>query len=172
MITIGVISDTHGYLDPRAYAALADCDAIIHAGDICDPAIIRELETLAPVHAVRGNNDADEYGASVSFWAKPVIGEVKFLVSHYPEEVDLSGYGLRHLDAGETLPAVCIHGHTHTPRLESDAFALPAQLVMNPGSATRPRRGNPPSIGRIFIEDGRVAGAQVEGLDGEILLSC
>ncbi|MFR5827936.1 MAG: metallophosphoesterase family protein [Adlercreutzia equolifaciens] len=57
MLRIGIISDTHGTLDPRAYAALADCEHIIHAGDIGGVAILRELETLAPVTAVLGNND-------------------------------------------------------------------------------------------------------------------
>ena len=61
MTTIGVISDTHGSLHQRAYEALADCDYIIHAGDICNPGIIRELETLAPVYAVLGINDYNEY---------------------------------------------------------------------------------------------------------------
>ena len=59
MLRIGIISDTHGTLDPRAYAALADCEHIIHAGDIGGVAILRELETLAPVTAVLGNNDFD-----------------------------------------------------------------------------------------------------------------
>ena len=73
MATIGIISDTHGRLDHRAYAALADVDHIIHAGDIGDPAILRELETLAPVTAVLGNNDFPEYGDSVGRFARPVL---------------------------------------------------------------------------------------------------
>ena len=73
-LRIGIISDTHGSLDPRAYTALADCDHIIHAGDICGPAILRELEALAPVTAVLGNNDFDEYGSEVGHFAHPVLG--------------------------------------------------------------------------------------------------
>ena len=86
-LRIGIISDTHGSLDPRAYAALADCDHIIHAGDICGPAILREMETLAPVTAVLGNNDYDEYGSEVGHFAHPVLGGVRFLVGPKPGDV-------------------------------------------------------------------------------------
>ena len=92
-LRIGIISDTHGSLDPRAYAALADCDHIIHAGDICGPAILRELETLAPVTAVLGNNDFDEYGSEVGHFAHPVLGGVRFLVGHKPGDVRVSFAG-------------------------------------------------------------------------------
>lgn len=78
MLRIGIISDTHGTLDPRAYAALADCEHIIHAGDIGGVAILRELETLAPVTAVLGNNDFDEYGSAVGHFAHPVLDGVRF----------------------------------------------------------------------------------------------
>ena len=77
MTRIGVISDTHGRLADAAYAALADSDYIIHAGDIGGPAIIRELETLAPVYAVLGNNDFSEYG-DVGQIARPCIDGVRF----------------------------------------------------------------------------------------------
>ena len=50
MTLIGVLSDTHGRLDADAFAALAECDRIIHAGDIGGPHILRELEALACWH--------------------------------------------------------------------------------------------------------------------------
>ena len=84
---IGIISDTHGSLDPRAYAALADCDHIIHAGDIGGPSVLCELETLAPVTAVLGNNDFDEYGSAAGHFAHPVLEGVRFLVGHKPGDV-------------------------------------------------------------------------------------
>ena len=103
-LRIGIISDTHGSLDPRAYAALADCDHIIHAGDICGPAILRELETLAPVTAVLGNNDFDEYGSEVGHFAHPVLGGVRFLVGHKPGDVRVSFAGSAALAPGDPLP--------------------------------------------------------------------
>ncbi|HKE00833.1 MAG TPA: metallophosphoesterase family protein, partial [Planctomycetota bacterium] len=54
---VGVISDTHGLLRPEALVALRGCARILHAGDVGDPAVLRELRTIARVTAVRGNND-------------------------------------------------------------------------------------------------------------------
>ena len=54
---IGVISDTHNLLRPEAVEAFKNVDLIVHAGDICKPGIIEELKKIAPVVAIRGNND-------------------------------------------------------------------------------------------------------------------
>nr|HMN79447.1 metallophosphoesterase family protein [Burkholderiaceae bacterium] len=54
---VGLISDTHNLLRPQALRALTGCDHLIHAGDICDPAVLERLRELAPLTAVRGNND-------------------------------------------------------------------------------------------------------------------
>ena len=62
---IGVISDTHGLLRPEAVAALRGVDHIIHAGDICDPAVLASLATLAPTTAVRGNNDRGPWAEAI-----------------------------------------------------------------------------------------------------------
>ena len=167
---IGIISDTHGHLDPRAYDALADCDEIIHAGDIGGPAIVRELETIAPVTAVFGNNDFDEYGARVKRFANIAIDGVRFLVAHYPQDVRIGFSGSRALAPGDPLPDVCIHGHTHVPRLESGAEARPASIVLCPGSAYRPRGGYSRCIAKMTVEHGRILSAHIETLDGGILL--
>src|SRR5512141_2564503 len=59
MIRIGLISDTHGLLRPEALAFLHGADRVIHAGDIGSAAILEALNAIAPVTAVRGNNDVD-----------------------------------------------------------------------------------------------------------------
>ena len=166
---VGVISDTHGVLDPRAFAALADCDVIIHAGDICGPEILEELRILAPVIAVLGNCDYPEYGDEVRAWARPIIDGVSFLVAHKPEDVRLRGLGAFALAPGEAYPQVCIHGHTHVPKVLRGGYASPAELVLCPGSATRPLGGSTRSIGRIVVENGRVVSAQVEDLSGAVI---
>ncbi len=171
MTLVGVISDTHGRLDMQAYAALADCDHIIHAGDIGGPDILRELETLAPVTAVLGNNDYDEYGESVGRYAHSVIDGVKFLVAHYPRDVRISAFGTGSLAPGDPIPDVCIHGHTHVMKLEYGKEARPAQFVLCPGSAMRPRNGNPRSIAKIDIADGIVKSIRIESLTGQLLMS-
>ena len=170
MTTIGVISDTHGSLHQRAYEALADCDYIIHAGDICNPGIIRELETLAPVYAVLGNNDYNEYGPPVGRYSKPVIEGVRFLVAHYPNDVRITPLGGKALEAGEPIPNICIHGHTHIPRLEYGADARPVDFILNPGSATLPRGGFQRTIAKIEIINTRVRSIRIETLSGELVM--
>ena len=171
MALIGVISDTHGRLDQAAYNALADCGHIIHAGDIGNPAIIRELETLAPVTAVLGNNDFQEYGPSVKRHARVTIEGVRFLVAHFPHDVDLTGFGSKLNTAGDFVPDVCIHGHTHLPRLEYGRSVRPASYVLNPGSASLPRARNPRSIAKINIVNTQIRGIWIESLEGELLMS-
>jgi len=136
---IGIISDTHGSLSPAAYAALADCDHIIHAGDIGGPAILRELETLAPVTAVLGNNDFAEYGSAVDHFARPVIGGVKFLVGHKPSDVRVNrGGASRGLGPGDPIPDVIVHGHTHVPVCKETKD----YVYINPGSVSIPKEGS------------------------------
>lgn len=170
MTLIGVLSDTHGRLDPRAYVALVECDRIIHAGDICGPSILRELQTIGPVDAVLGNNDIPgDYPSDVRRFAKPVIDGVRFLVAHYPNDVRISFAGSSAVAPGDPIPHVCIHGHTHIPRLEWGRAAYPARYVLNPGSVTRPRGGFPASVGKITVEEGCVLSIAIESLDGEVL---
>lgn len=168
---VGVLSDTHGHLPDAACAALQYCQHIIHAGDICDPGILRELEVIAPLTAVLGNNDFDEYGTNVQRFAKPDIAGVKFLVAHYPSDVRISFYGSRALMPGDPIPAVCIHGHTHVCDLRWGRDAYPAQLLMCPGSTSRPRGGFPRSVGFLELECGKVISARVESLHGDVLLT-
>ncbi len=154
---VGVLSDTHGVLPQAAYNELADCDHIIHAGDICGPHILTELRTLAPVTAVLGNNDFDEYGSDVQIFATPVIGGVRFLVTHYPNQLRSALLGrTKVLQPGDPIPDVAIHGHTHVPELLTGADAAPAGRILCPGSTTHPRGGSKRSIAKILIEDGVV----------------
>ena len=170
MSTVGLISDTHGRLSLKAYEALADCDFIIHAGDICNPQIIRDLKTLAPVFAVLGNNDYDEYGQDIGRFCRPVIDGVKFLVAHYPRDVRISAFGSSAVPPGSPIPDVCVHGHTHVPRLEWGKEARPASYIVNPGSATLPRGGFQRSVGKIEIENAAIRSIRIESLSGEIIM--
>lgn len=168
---IGLISDTHGHLSDQAYAAMADVDAIIHAGDIGGPQVLRALEALAPVTAVLGNNDFDEYGPSVGRYAHPVIDGVRFLVAHKPNDVLISFNGCPGLAAGDSIPQVRMHGHTHVPKLVADREARPAELLINPGAVFRPRSDMGRTVGKMLVEDGRILGARIETLGGSPLVS-
>lgn len=150
---IGVLSDTHGRLSAAAYAELADCDYILHAGDICSPDILEELRGLAPVTAVLGNNDYAEYGASVRRFATFCLEGVHFIMTHTPADLRAALSGrMSVLAPGNPIPSVAIHGHTHVPCIETGAAARPASWLICPGSVTRPRGGSKPSVAKIELE--------------------
>lgn len=167
LIRVGILSDTHGSLSDAAYAALADSDHLIHAGDIGSPEVFRALGTIAPTTAVLGNNDFDEYGSEVARFAKPVIGGIRFLIAHYPQEVDLGKMSIRMthmIKPGDPLPHVCIHGHTHVPKILSGKEAGPAQYIICPGSISRPRMGSKPSVVKMLITQNRILDLWLEEL--------
>lgn len=169
MALVGLISDTHGHLDERAVGAFVEAQVthIIHAGDICDPGILDELRVIAPVWAVLGNNDFDEYGPQVQRFARPVIEGVRFLVAHYPSDVRIGPHGCAGVVPGDPIPQVCVHGHTHVPELLTGREARPADMLICPGSVFRPRGGFPRCVGFVQVGDGRVRSARIVSLDGD-----
>ena len=141
---IGVISDTHGLLRPEAQEALTGSDRIIHAGDVGDRSILRRLEQLAPVTAVRGNVDDLP-------WAKE-LPETSVV-----EVEGLSIYILHALDRLDLKPeaagfAAVIYGHSHVPKQEMKNGVL----YFNPGSAGPRRFSLPVSLGRLTVENGQL----------------
>ncbi|MEG1425664.1 MAG: YfcE family phosphodiesterase [Raoultibacter sp.] len=162
--TVGMLADTHGRLSAAAFAALAECDYIIHAGDICSPDVLRELEGLAPVYAVLGNNDYDEYGESVGRFAMPTIAGVRFLVAHYLQDVQAALKGAGPLSQGAPLPQICVYGHTHVPKITTGKEAGWAQALICPGSVTYPRGGTLASIAKLSVYDGCVGNIRIEPL--------
>ena len=164
--TVGVLSDTHGTLPPAAYAELADCAHIIHAGDICDPGILEDLAQLAPVTAVLGNNDCPEYGSDVAELASPTVGGVRFLVAHKPDDLRAAlSMRTSALMPGDPAPQVAIHGHTHVPKLLAGADASPASWILCPGAVMRPRGGSRRTLAKVDVADGLVRGIRFIELD-------
>lgn len=127
MRVVGVISDTHGLLRPEAVALLSGADHIVHAGDIGSADIISKLRDIAPVTAVRGNNDKGSWAETLP--ASKVIdinGRLLFVL-HDMADLDVDPVAAR--------IAVVIAGHSHKPSaVEKDGV-----LFLNPGSAG-PRR--------------------------------
>jgi putative phosphoesterase len=152
MVTVGVISDTHGLLRQEAVAALHGSEHIIHAGDLGDPAIIDRLGEIAPVTAVRGNVDywAKEIPATQVFEIGGEIGRVSIYVIHNLEELDLKPEA-----AG--FSAV-VYGHSHIPKQETKNGVL----YFNPGSAGPKRFRLPVTVGRLRIRDGKLKAEIVE----------
>ena len=142
---IGLISDTHNLVRPEALQYLAGCDAIIHAGDICNQAVLDALAQIAPVTAVRGNNDIDDPVASLPTHVKLTVQQVTILVVH-----DIADVGDDPRSEGID---VVVTGHSHKPAIsERDGV-----LYVNPGSAGPRRFKLPISAGMLIVEGARAS---------------
>ena len=147
---IGVISDTHGLLRPEAVKALEGVQLIIHAGDIGDPRILRQLARLAPVHAVRGNTDRGDWAADLPHTRGVEVGGVYLYVLHELFCLDLD-------PAAAGINAV-IFGHSHSPRLERQNGVL----FLNPGSAGPKRFTLPVTLARLKVDQDSLQAELVE----------
>lgn len=138
---IGVISDTHGVLRPEALEALRGSEAIIHAGDVGDPAILKALEKIAPVTAIRGNIDTAPWAKALPQTDVLEIGNTTIYVIHNLKELEV--------DPRAAGFAAVIFGHTHQPLFETKNGVL----YLNPGSAGPRRFSLPVSIGRLTLKN-------------------
>jgi uncharacterized protein len=150
MRLVGVISDTHGLMRPQALAALAGVDHIIHAGDIGGLEVLAALRTLAPVTAVRGNNDRQPWADAIRERETITVGGMSIHVLHDVKELDLD-------PVASGVHAV-IAGHSHRPRIERREGIL----FLNPGSAGPRRFTLPVSVARLVVDDGRLEPQIVE----------
>lgn len=144
-LRVGLISDTHGLLRPQAFDDLRGSAHIIHAGDIVDPATLAQLATLAPLTAVRGNNDHGPWAEALPESITLTLGGVAIHVIHDLKELalDPAAEGVR----------VVISGHSHKPACSEQGGVL----YVNPGAAGRRRFKLPVSVGELLIEDGQVS---------------
>ena len=140
--TAGIISDTHGLLRPAALDALRGSDLIIHCGDVGDSSVLEGLRAIAPVHAVRGNNDRDAWAHALPLTEVVELGGLCVYLLHDLSELDI--------DPAAAGMAAVITGHSHKPKSE----VLDGVLFLNPGSAGPRRFRLPVSVARIEIVDG------------------
>lgn len=144
-IRIGVIADTHGLFDPAIRRHFKGVDHILHAGDIGDRSVIKELEQIAPVTAVSGNVDHDEHGRCPSEAVIELAGR-RIAIRHVIYEGGkLTKEGQAFLD--RERPDVCVFGHTHKPKAEW----FGKTLLFNPGSAGPKRFTLPRSLGLLRL---------------------
>jgi uncharacterized protein len=136
---IGVISDTHGLVRPEVLHALRGVDHILHAGDLGSPMVLDALRNVAPVTAVRGNVDHEEWARSLPASTVVELQGVDFYLLHNLHDLDLDP-----LAAGF---AVVISGHSHHPRQEW----VNGVLYFNPGAAGPRRFRLPVSLGEITL---------------------
>ena len=149
-LQVGLISDTHGLLRPEAIESLRGCDYIVHAGDIGDPDILGALAEIAPVTAVRGNNDRDSWATSIRETELLQVGEVYIYVLHNLAELDLN--------PAAAVFQVVVSGHSHRAVSESRGGVL----FVNPGSAGPRRFSLPVSVGRLVVSGATVTSQLME----------
>jgi uncharacterized protein len=152
VLRVGLISDTHGLLRPEARAFLEGSDHIIHGGDICDAGVLEALTAIAPVTAVRGNNDHGAWASCLRETERLRIGGVVVHVIH----------DLAHLDMGPDSAGlqVVVSGHSHRPSVERRNGIL----YVNPGSAGPRRFKLPISVGELTVIGSSVS-ARIVGLE-------
>jgi uncharacterized protein len=150
MLRAGLISDTHGLLRPEAIAFLQGCDLIVHGGDICDATVLDALARIAPVTAVRGNNDKGDWATRLRQTEMLQVGSAWVYVVH-----DLADLDIDPVAAGVR---VVVSGHSHKPRVE----ARDGVLYVNPGSAGPRRFKLPVSVGELIVDGDEVSARTVQ----------
>lgn len=141
---IGIISDTHGFLDPRVEKIFAGVDHILHAGDIGYAVIVLELEFIAPVTAVNGNNDAD---LSYKETETVQLGAKKFIVHHIVNPFEPSERLQKRIQ--RERPDVVVFGHTH----KKFSQTVDGILFFNPGYAGKPKLGAERSVAILHCDE-------------------
>jgi putative phosphoesterase len=152
MTRIGVISDTHGYVDPRLFELFAGVDHILHAGDIGSPGVVLQLGKIAPVTAVMGNCDL---GDGFRETEVVVLGGRRFVVRH---EVDVRcTEGELDTLLRRARPDVVVFGHTHRPFIER----MGNVLLFNPGYGGKQRFSLPRSVGILRSDEAGISAAHL-----------
>lgn len=139
MLRIGLISDTHGLLRPEAEAFLHGCHRIVHAGDIGHAGILERLAAIAPVTAVRGNNDTGTWAEAIREHELLDAGGVRLYVIHDLAQLDI--------DTSAMGVHVVVSGHSHKPMVASRNGVL----FVNPGAAGPRRFKLPVSVGELLV---------------------
>ena len=147
---VGLISDTHGLLRPQAIDFLRGSELIVHAGDICDGAILTALAAITPVIAVRGNNDHGDWAERLRESELFRVGDAFIYAIH-----DVAAIAIEPRAAGVQ---VVVSGHSHRPSIRR----VDGVLFVNPGSAGPRRFKLPISVGELTIDGASVAARTVE----------
>lgn len=155
---IGVISDTHGWIDPAVYEHFAGVDEIWHAGDAGSADVITALERFRPLRAVWGNID----GADVRKLTKEYLyfraGSKNVLMIH------IGGYPGRYAPHAldlirELKPDIFVCGHSHIAKVIFDKTH--GMLCINPGAAGRTGIHRVMTMLRFTIEDDKMSDMEV-----------
>ena len=142
---IGIISDTHDFLDPKVARLFKGVEHILHGGDIGMPALLLELEFIAPVTAVAGNTDDPALGYRLTQVVK--LANRKFLIHHIVDPDELRDELASQI--ARDRPDVVVFGHTHKPFCrQSDGV-----LFFNPGYAGKQRFNLPRTVALLRCDE-------------------
>ena len=147
---IGLISDTHGLIRPEALEALKGVELIIHAGDIGKPEVIAALKAIAPVLAIKGNNDIGNWARFLPDTKLVKSGDTQLYVIHNVKDLDCD-------PVARGYQAV-VSGHSHKPSV----VTRDGVLFVNPGSAGPRRFKLPIAVGKLFIQNRRLTAEIIE----------
>lgn len=158
MKKIGIISDTHGYMDERIAHHLQECDEIWHAGDIGDIAVTDALNKIAPVRAVYGNIDGGVLRTVFPLNQFFEVEGMKIFMTHiagkpgsYPTRVSA--------EIRKYRPQIFICGHSHICMVKQNpAFSL---LHINPGAAGIQGFHHVRTLLRMELDKGKVSNLEV-----------
>ena len=158
VMLIGVVSDTHGFYDPRVPPLLEGVEHILHAGDIGTGQIIEQLSEIAPVTAVRGNNAREGPESEFPEIETLELGGCRIYLTHIvkvPKDGDDAGLAPYLEHAADAV----VFGHSHMAFYETrETEQLGGLTFFNPGAAGKRRFKVVPSIGLLELEPGRVEG--------------
>ncbi len=159
MKTIGLISDTHSYLDPQVFEHFRDCDEIWHIGDIGDPEVLRLLQASKPVKAVFGNIDGPDLRYEIP---EDLIFEcegLKVLMTHIGGTPPSYTPRVRELLKNHR-PDLFICGHSHILRVIKD-HKRENLVYLNPGAAGKHGFHHVRTLMRMTLSSGRISNLEV-----------
>ncbi|MFR6435312.1 metallophosphoesterase family protein [Porphyromonas sp.] len=152
---IGILSDTHGYIDDQICKALATCDLIFHAGDIGSPQVLERLQAIAPTLAVYGNIDDAALHAQLPEVVHTEVAGVELVMIHiggYPGHYERAF--APYLTPWRERPMITISGHSHILKVMPDK-SRPGLLHINPGAVGRSGWHQSRTLIRLQITSGR-----------------
>ncbi len=148
---VGLVSDTHGLVRPELLDYLDGVDVILHSGDIGRPEVLDELGAIAPVHAIRGNIDRDDWADNYGETMLREFEGVSFYLVHSRKWLDID-------PASAGIDCV-LSGHSHSPALEMDEI-----VFINPGSPGPRRFSLPVSAARAELDAAEIVSLEIREL--------
>lgn len=156
---IGLLSDTHSYLDAKVFTHFRDCDEIWHAGDIGDSTVITQLESFKPLKAVFGNIDSKELQAKYPEDLRFMCEGVKVHITHIGGTPPKYNQRVKPMLYKHT-PDIFICGHSHILCIKRDPN-LNNMLFVNPGAAGNHGFHRMKTLVRFNIEGTKISNMEV-----------